>query len=390
MLTVLEISPSPDGPVRPKTLKFSINKPFNFYALHQDPEDMAETVAQAFMGLSINCAKCHNHPLEKWTNDQYYGLANMFSRVRSKGWGGDFRGGDGLRNVFSDTQGELLQPSRMLPQAPRPLDGAPLPYEATTDRRIALAQWLTSAENPYFTRAITNRVWANYFGTGLVEKVDDLRVTNPASNEVLLDAAAKYVADNKFDLKLLMRAILQSATYQRQSEVSPENKADERFYSRYYPKRLKAEVLLDALSQVSGSPSEFKDRAKGSRALQLPDVAVESYFLKAFGRPDRLITCDCERSDEPSMTQVLHIYNGDTLNKKLQQTGGKLDGVVAETDNGKIIDDLYLAALVRFPTATEKEKLVAELAAAPADQRRIVIEDLYWSVLSSREFMFNH
>ena len=373
----------------------------NFYALHQDPETMAETVAQAFMGLSINCAKCHNHPLEKWTNDQYYGMANMFSRVRAKGWGGDFRNGDGLRVVYSDTQGELVQPSRGAPQPPRPLDGEALPFDAEEDRRIALAAWLTSPDNPYFTRAITNRVWANFFGVGLVEAVDDMRVTNPASNEKLLDAAAAYLVEHKYDLKQLMRAILQSATYQRSSTPLPENSTDTRFYSRYYPKRLKAEVLLDAISQTTEIKSDFRAQGPDSnktpgppipakRALLLPDVFVDSHFLKTFGQPDRLITCECERSDEPSMTQVLHLYNGDTVNKKLQQPGSAAEKGAAEASNEKVVTELYLAALSRYPTDEEMTRLLAVLSETANGDRRQMVEDMYWSVLTSKEFLFNH
>ena len=368
----------------------------NYYALHQDPEDMAETVAQAFLGLSINCARCHNHPLEKWTNDQYYGFANMFSRVRSKGWGGDFRNGDGGRVVFSDTQGELIQPSKGRPQPPRPLDAPPLPMDATADRRVYLAEWLTAPQNPYFTRTIVNRVWANFFGTGLVEKVDDIRITNPPSNERLMAAAATHLVENRFDLKELMRAILRSAAYQRSSQALPGNAADERFYSRYYPRRLKAEVLLDAVSVATAMPSEFKGAdnkpfPKGTRALQLPDANVDSYFLKTFGRPERLITCECERSDEPSMTQVLHLANGGTLNGKLQAQGNRIDQLVmAGAADAAIVDELYLAALSRQPTESERKRIVELLATTPAAERRVALEDLFWSVLSSREFLFNH
>jgi hypothetical protein len=363
----------------------------NFYALHQDPESTAETVAQAFMGLSINCAKCHNHPLEKWTNDQYYGFANMFSRVRAKGWGGDFRNGDGLRVVYSDTQGELLQPSKGRPQPPRPLDGEPLTFDSTEDRRIAVAKWLTEPNNPYFARAIANRVWANYFGVGLVEKVDDLRITNPASNEALLNAAAKFVVESKYDLKQLMREILRSSTYQLSSDPTPENKPDERFYAHYYLRRLKAEVLLDAVSQVAAAPTAFKDQPAGTRALQLADSSVESYFLQAFGRPDRLITCDCERSDEPSMTQVLHLYNGDTLNQKLAAKDNAIDKLLAaKAMPEQMVEELYLSALSRPPTDKEKTELAAVIASTPDAEKRAAIEDLYWSVLSSREFLFNH
>jgi hypothetical protein len=373
----------------------------NFYALHQDPENMAETTAQAFMGLSINCAKCHNHPLEKWTNDQYYGFANLFSRVRAKGWGGDFRGGDGMRVVYSDTQGELMQPSTGLPQPPQPLDGDPLALAATEDRRLAVADWLTSPENPYFTRAIVNRVWANFFGVGLVEAVDDMRLTNPPSNEELLSAAAEHLVEQRYDLKQLMRAILQSETYQRSSTPLPENEADERFYSHYYPKRLKAEVLLDAIAQATAVPTDFKAATPDSRkpgaaipnikrALQLPDGYVDSYFLATFGKPDRLITCECERSNEPSMTQVLHLYNGETVNEKLQSAGSAAEQAAATDDNASILEELYLAALSRLPTDDEKQPLLAELSAVNDDERRLVIEDLYWSVLTSREFLFNH
>lgn len=368
----------------------------NFFALHQDPEDMSETAAQAFLGLSINCAKCHNHPLEKWTNDQYFGMANLFARVRSKGWGGDFRSGDGLRVVFSDTQGELIQPSKGRPQPPRPLDAEPLAFDDPSDRRLYFARWLTSPENPYFTRTITNRVWANFFGVGLVERVDDMRLTNPASNDRLLAAVSRHVIADRYDLKRLMRAILQSATYQRSSKPTSDNLPDERFYSRYYPRRLRAELLLDAITYVTGAPSEFKmadnkPYPKGTRALQLPDASVDSYFLRTFGRPERLITCECERSDEPSMTQVLHLANGSTLNGKLQAAGNRIDRwLAAGISDAAITEDLFLSALSRPPTALELSRVEALLRGVPASDRRAALEDLCWSVLTSREFLFNH
>ena len=180
----------------------------NFYALHQSPEDMTENACQAFLGLSIGCAKCHNHPLEKWTNDQYYSMANLFARVRAKGWGGDGRNGDGIRTLYVAASGDLIQPNRGKPQPPAPLDSQPLEFDDPRDRREALADWMTDPENPYFARAITNRVWANFFGRGLVEQVDDLRLSNPASSEPLLAAAAQHVVEAKFDLKQLMRTIL--------------------------------------------------------------------------------------------------------------------------------------------------------------------------------------
>ncbi len=358
----------------------------NFFVLHQDPPALAETVSVAFLGTSINCAKCHNHPLEKWTNDQYYGMANLFARVRSKE-----ASGEGNRIVYAVTTGEWVQPRTGKPQPPRPLDGAVMPFEAETDRRTHLAAWLTSAENPYFSRAITNRIWANFFGVGLVESVDDLRLTNPPSNAELFAAAAQYLVEKKYDVKALMRAILQSATYARSSRPLAENIDDQRFYSRYYPRRMMAEVLLDSLSQVSGVPTDFGDYAPGTRALQLPDVNVNSYFLKTFGRPLRAITCECERAGQPSMVQVLHISNGDTINQKLAAKGNRIEQMLAaHLSDEQIVEEAYLSALSRMPTDTEKSKLLAALSEAPAGDKRSVVEDLYWSIMSSKEFLFNH
>lgn len=362
----------------------------NFYALHQDPLEMTENTSVAFMGLSLNCARCHNHPLEKWTNDQYYAMANLFARVRAKGWGGDFRNGDGLRTLYVSDEGELIQPLTGKPQPPTPLDGEPIPFDDPEDRRVHLAKWLTSPENPYFARSITNRVWANFFGVGLVEPVDDLRMSNPASNEKLLSAAADYLVQQRFDLKALMRQIMRSATYQRSSEPLPMNRDETRFYSRYYPKRLMAEVMLDAISQVTGVATEFPGYAAQTRALQLPDSSVDSGFLKTFGRPERVITCECERSAEPSIVQVLHISNGNTINTKLQADNGRIAQELASgKDNRQLIEDAFLTALSRFPTEEEAKALTSILDQAQQDRRQ-ALEDLYWGLLSSREFLFNH
>jgi hypothetical protein len=358
----------------------------NFYVLHQDPTDMAETVSMAFLGMSVGCAKCHNHPLEKWTNDQYFGFANLFSRVRAKDLPGE-----GHFAILSRDQGELVQPTTGQVQPPRPLDGEAVSLESPEDRRRPLAEWLTSPANPYFTRSIVNRVWANFMGVGLVEDVDDMRLTNPASNEELLAALAKHLVDERYDLKRLMRTILQSAAYQRASEALPENRADGRFYARYYPRRLGAEVLLDAISRVMEVPTEFPNYPKGTRALELPDVNVNSYFLSSFGRPERVLTCDCERANEPSMVQVLHISNGDTFNKKLEAKGNRIERLLAAgTSDLAILEEIYLAALSRSPSESEKIKVLLELAAARQDEKRKVYEDLCWALLSGKEFLFNH
>jgi hypothetical protein len=376
----------------------------NFYALHQDAEAMTENICQAFLGLSIGCAKCHNHPLEKWTNDQYYAMANLFSRVRAKGWGGEPRDGDGLRTLYLAAEGELIQPSRGKPQPPTPLDGSPLAADAPGDRREAVADWLTAPKNPYFARAIANRIWANFFGVALVEPVDDMRASNPASNEALLTALANHLVESKYDLKALIRAILQSQTYRLSSQPLEENAADSRFYSRFYPRRMMSEVLLDAVAQVTGVPDKFtqveypgadfqdtKEYPPGTRAIQLHDSAVASSFLKSFGRNPRNITCECQRSNEPSLVQALHLTNGDTINQKLRSDSGRVHQVVSQQRSGEqIIEDLYLSALSRYPSGTELQQLLRLLGESTVETRRDAVEDLYWSVLSSREFLFHH
>jgi hypothetical protein len=383
------------------------NGPTNFYALSQSPEEMTENVCQAFLGLSIGCAKCHNHPLEKWTNDQYYGMASLFARVKAKGWGGEGREGDGRRTLYVSESGELVQPRTGKPQPPTPLDGKPLHFDDPADRRVALADWLTSPANPYFARSIANRIWAGYFGTGLVEQVDDMRVSNPSSNEALLSAAAEHLVRSKFDLKSLMRTILQSNAYQRTSRPLPGNRAEHRFYSRYYPRRMMAEVLHDAIVQVTEVPTRFEfiafpgaDRQKtdfyplGTRAVQLYDAAVENYFLQTFGRNPRRIVCECERSAEPTMVQVLHLSNGATLNEKLHAPGNRLHRLVKLRDegmsDGALIDEIYLACLARYPTQAERQNLLKLLPPPRSSTEAEVIEDMFWGLMSSREFLFNH
>ena len=372
----------------------------NFFVLHEDPRELSETTSQAFLGFSMNCAKCHNHPMEKWTNNDYFGMANLFARVRFK-----TGASDGENVVFSTGSGELTQPLTGKPQPPRPLDGTPIAFDDPRDRRAVLAAAVTAPENPYFARAITNRVWANFFSVGLVENVDDIRASNPASNPALFAKAAEFLIGKKFDLRELMRAILQSETYQRSSVALAENKADTRFYSRYYPRRLMAEVALDAVSQVTRIPTPFEtdvrnqNQSKGTaypagwRAMQLPDANIANTFLKSFGRPRREVTCECERSSEPTVSQALHLSNGDTVNDKLAAK----DSIVATAlASGKpaaaLVEDAYLAALARLPTAGERERFERVIADAKdnPDEKRLGLEDTYWALLSSREFLFNH
>ncbi|MEM7143851.1 MAG: DUF1549 and DUF1553 domain-containing protein [Verrucomicrobiota bacterium] len=384
----------------------SENGATNFFAVHQDPENMAENVSQVFLSLSINCAKCHNHPLEKWTNDQYYAFANLFSRVRAKGWGGDARNGDGLRTLYVEPRGELIQPRTGQPQAPAPLGAEPVAMDLEGDRREVLAEWLTSPENDAFSRSVANRVWANFFGRGLVESVDDLRVSNPASIEPLLDELSGYLVAQDFDLKALMRVILRSETYQRSSEALPENRDEEGFFSRYYPRRMMAEVLHDAVAGITGVSSEFTEVAlrdgstqktefypEGTRAMSLYDSAVKSYFLKTFGRNEREIACEGERSNQPSLVQVLHLSNGDTVNEKLRAKGSIAERATMqftgqERKAGALVNEAYLMCLSRYPTKEERKGFVAALNDAREGEERDVVEDLYWALMTSREFLF--
>jgi hypothetical protein len=378
----------------------------NFYAIHQDPESLTENTCQAFLGLSIGCAKCHNHPLEKWTNDQYYAMANLFARVRAKGWGGDARNGDGRRTLIVLERGDLIQPSRGKPQPPAPLDEPAIDINDVGDRRVALADWLTDRENPYFSRAIVNRIWANFMGTGLVESVDDLRSSNPASSERLLNALSEFLVQNDYDLKALMRLIMNSRVYQLSAEATPANLADNRFYCRYYPRRLMAEVLHDAVVSVTGVPTGFQEiefagadkrptdlYPEGTSALELYDAAVVNYFLKTFGRHQRRITCDCERSDQPTVVQVLHLNNGSTLNDKLSDPRCVVARWMADgTPAPEVVDQAYLLALSRFPSADERSRLLGLIADADGVgvDRSETFQDLLWSLMTSQEFLFKH
>ena len=362
----------------------------NYFFMHREIPDLAETSSQAFLGMSITCARCHNHPLEKWTQDQYYGFANLFSRVRVK------NGRSGGNDVVAASFGDVLHPLHGKAMTPQPLDGEEVVDRAGVDRRDALADWMTAPENPYFTRAIVNRVWKNFMGRGLVEPVDDLRLTNPATNEPLMAALCLDLQENEFDLKALMTSIMTSAAYQRSSEAADPEAPDRINYSQYIARRLKAEVLLDSYAQVTEVPTSFAGYPAGYRALQLRDSLVASYFLDAFGRPERRQTCSCERSEDASIAQSLHLANGETLNQKLRAENSLLARYAAEDlVDDAAVDDLFWRAFGRAPEAEERERCVAVLAEAKKDNatpedRRAVLEDIAWALLTSKEFIFNH
>jgi hypothetical protein len=374
----------------------------NYFVLHKDVTDLTESTAVTFLGTSVTCCRCHNHPLEKWTQDQYWGLANLFARVTLKN-------GDrpGEVTVQAEPAGDALHPRRGVPMPPAPLDGQPLALDDPRDRRAAFADWLTAPENSYFARALANRVWRNFLGRGLVEPEDDLRQTNPPTNPELLDALAADFVAHRYDVKHLIRTVMTSAAYQRSSKPLPANVADDRFYSHYLVRRLPAEVILDAYSQVTGVPTPFTAIASnasdsatpyagfppGTRALQLPDSRVVSRFLDAFGRPERAAACSCERQQDSSVGQALHVNNGQTLNDKLRDKGCRIEAWLKEgVGDEEAVSRVYQLALSRLPTDAELAKFKALLGEAASDKvatRREALEDVFWSVLSSKEFLFN-
>jgi hypothetical protein len=291
---------------------------------------------------------------------------------------------------------------------PTPLDGKAMPPDSSIDRRIYFADWLTASDNPYFAKALVNRVWRNFMGRGLVEAEDDLRETNPPSNRELFDALARDCIDHRYDVKHLMRTILNSAAYNRSSRPNKDNAADDRFYSRYLLRRLPGEVILDAYSDVTGVPTPFDTinsaagdattpigtYPPGTRAVQVPDTLATSRFLDAFGRAERIQPCSCERTSDASVAQALHLNNGHTLNDKLRAKRSVVaDWIDTGSTDQQIVERVFLIALSRQPTSAEKKKFLEILAAAaPAGPhaRREAIEDLVWAVLTGREFLFNH
>jgi hypothetical protein len=374
----------------------------NYFVLHKDVTDLTESTSVTFMGLSINCCRCHNHPLEKWTQDQYWEMANLFSRVAMKN--GER---SGSVSVQSQPTGEVYHPRRGIAMPPTPLDGKPMPVDSLTDRRKYFADWLTAPDNTYFAKALVNRVWRNFMGRGLVEAEDDLRETNPPTNEELFNALAKDFVEHKFDVKYLIRLIMNSAAYQRSSQPLPENASDDRYYSHYLVRRLSAEVMLDMYSQVTGIPTPFKNLysgvegglaptnnfPEGTRALQLPDSRVASSFLDSFGRPERMQTCSCERQQDSSVSQALHLNNGQTLNDKLRAKNSRVEQWLNEkVSDEEAVRRLFFLALCRQPTGHELNSfktLMGDAAKDPKTTRREILEDLFWAVLSGKEFMFN-
>ena len=363
------------------------NGPANYYRVSKSPDDLAETTAQVFMGVRLQCAKCHHHPFESYGQDDYYGLAAYFARVRSKN-SDEFGLFGQERVVFVSKTGEVNQPRSGKRMAPRPLGAAPA--DDPIDRRRALAQWLTGPKNPWLAKNIVNRYWGYLMGAGLVDPIDDLRETNPPSNPELLDALAGRFVESGHDIKSLLKLIMKSRTYGLSALPTPDNRLDSTFFSHYPVKRLGAEQLLDALDAATGTSEKFAQRPSGTRSISLPDTTFKSYFLDTFGRPVRALSCECERGSDPNLSQALHLLNGDVVNRKINAADGRLAALLKDRaiDDAALVRRLYLLAFARPPEPHEVE-VAAGLIAEAGDRARGA-QDLFWGLLNSKEFVFNH
>lgn len=362
--------------------------PANYYMVARSPAEWAETTSQLFLGVRIGCAKCHHHPFEKWSQEDYAGMSAFFVRLGTKG-SQEFGLFGREQVVYLKNAGEQTHPRKGGVVKPHPLDGPEM--NDPIDRRVKLAAWLTAPENPFFARNMANRFWGYLMGRGLVEPLDDVRATNPASNPELLDALAQDFIKSKFDVRHLLRTIMNSRAYQLSAKVEPGNQADVQnvHYARFAVRRLTAEQIADAVDFATGTQEKYPGLPLGTRAIQLPDAEVKSFFLDVFGRPPRQITCECERTTQPNIAQAMHLLNGTALNKKIAAPTGRIDKLIkAKTPPAQIVDELYLATLSRLPQQDERQRVLGWIERA--SNPREGVQDLLWVLLNSREFLFNH
>jgi hypothetical protein len=355
----------------------------HFYKVAKKSGDMAASTSQVFLGIRITCAECHQHPYDQWTQRDYHGMRAFFEQVKYKKTGEEM-------SLVTEGNPQIKHPRTKELINPYPL-GTEMPEKtAEGDRRVVLAGWMTSPENPWFARNMANRLWSHFLGRGIVEPVDDVRSTNPASNPELLEVLTKHLVDARFDAKALIRLITASRTYQHSSHPNETNLKDEQNFSRALFRRMPAEVLMDAVSDVTGMPEKFDGVPAGSRAVQLWDSQLQHYFLKIYGRPARATACDCERSTGASISQALHLMNSPMIQAKLSHEGGSMARLASSgTDDARIVEDLYLTCFSRFPTDEEKSNAIQHLKSHSA-KRRQAIEDLAWALMNSLEFVFNH
>jgi hypothetical protein len=366
-------------------LKFNPTANFYYVTEFSEPENLATNVSQVFLGVRLECARCHNHPWEKWTQDDFWGFAAFFGRMGIK----DTYENDESQ-VLLKVKGEVIHPKTKQAVSPKYLDGPSEAEQPDEDIREKLAAWITSPKNPWFPRAIMNRMVKHYLGRGLVEPVDDFRVTNPPTNEALLDALAKDFVENGYHMKRTARLILNSRVYQLASEPNETNRGDQINYSRYYVKRLMAEQLADSITEVTGVPEKYPGYMLGTRAMAIPQGAP-SYFLATFGRMTKREVI-CERDSQPDMAQAMHLISGETLMRQTTAKGGHLDAWLADASlsNEDVLKRIFLASVVREPDVREIEVALLPLKAKGDAARREAFEDVLWTIFNSKEFLFNH
>jgi len=371
--------------------------PTYWYKSLTNPEQYVDDTSQVFLGLRMACAQCHHHPYEKWSQDDYWGMASFFGKIGRKKLAIPGQASNNNANqklvVYTTKSGSVTNKRSGKVADYKALGEKPMVMDEDDDPRVKLVDWMVDGKNQFFPKAIANRYWAHFFSRGIVDPLDDMRVTNPPSNPELLDALASDLVKNGFSLKQLIRSIVNSRTYQLSAVPNDYNKQDKQNYARYYPKRLSAEVLFDAVCLITDSPAGFgglpTDQLAPKRAIMLPDEGYTSYFLDVFGRPQRISACECERVSEANLAQALHLLNSDEIQNKLARPNGRADAIAKDprTDAEKI-DDIFLWAFSRKPTPQQKESALAHLTKHTMN-KKLAYENIIWALLNTKEFMFN-
>ena len=360
------------------------------------PEQFVDDVSQVFLGQRLACANCHHHPYEKWTQDDYWGIAAYFGRVGKKTIptaGRQNNNQSQKQSIYTKSSGSVTNKRTQRAADMKPLDGEAITVGGDDDPRNLFVDWMVDPKNPFFAKAVANRYWAHFFGRGIVDPLDDMRATNPPSNPELLDELAKNLIDNKYSLKALIKTIVKSRTYQLSSVPNDFNKSDKQSYARYYPKRLQAEVVFDAVCNVTESPSDFpglpKDKNAPKRAIELPDESFASYFLDVLGRPQRISACECERVNEASLAMILHLLNSDEVQGKISRAGARAEKLAKDprSDDEKVTE-LFLLTQAKKPTP-EQLSLARENIVKHEKNKKLAYENIIWALVNSKGFLFN-
>ena len=368
------------------------NPPANYYRVAKDPQNLAETTAQLFFGIRMQCAKCHNHPFERWTQDDYYSMAAFFARVRQKKdtlEPGANPQTPGAEFIYGDRSGEATQPRTGKVMPPKFMGGAVPVIPPGKDRREVLADWIVSPENPFFAKSTVNRIWYHLNGKGIVDPVDDFRDSNPSANDELLDALAKDFIASKYNVKHLIKVIMTSRTYQLSWQANDFNREDSKYFSHATTKLLSAEQLLDAICTTTDVPEKFPGMPLGTRAIQLPDGDANHPFLKTFGQPARELACECERESDSNLAQALQLINGPTVNDKMRNANNRIGKLMAKKlSDSEMVTELYLATLSRPPSDKETQLILNHIS--HFSDKRKAWEDVNWSLINVKEFLFRH